>query len=413
MINTGNIFGLFFALLVFFSYFFLELENLQIGRSGVEYGQKIVLENVDLELTKLSPEFLAAKELFLEDEFEDEVDDAEEYYDEDADISLKSSLPDATDVLSGSPEPDFEIPYEDVNDEGECKPKRHFVFHKKHKCGSTAFRFIFQAYAHKHSLIGANSMIGPFLGGYPGRFDPRFVGKRYATYDYSASHVRFDAKAFQSVFPKDTVYLTVIRSPLEHYESTFNFFYARHHTLESAMERENDLCVGGMPFAAVSGWDSSPIDYLRAAPAKWNMSIPWASRGRNFQAFELGWDVDNESQEYVDGGLLAMENDFDLVMISNYFFESLVLLKQELCMGEGIGLQIHLYVAIYNHFNKTFWQRVETYGRDKMKKDVEHLKKIYEQCAEKTIDCSHKGHEAIKKEIPEKIPRGSVEEFLM
>ena len=38
MINTGNIFGLFFALLVFFSYFFLELENLQIGRSGVEYG---------------------------------------------------------------------------------------------------------------------------------------------------------------------------------------------------------------------------------------------------------------------------------------------------------------------------------------------------------------------------------------
>merc|ERR1719215_861160 len=180
MINTGNIFGFFFALLVFFSYFFLELENLQIGRSGVEYGQKIVLEKVDLELTKLSPEFLAAKEN-LEVDLEDEVDDGEEYYDEDAEEDLKSSLPDATDVLSGSPEPDFEIPYEDVNDEGECKPKRHFVFHKKHKCGSTAFRFIFQAYAHKHSLIGANSMIGPFLGGYPGRFDPRFVGKRYAS----------------------------------------------------------------------------------------------------------------------------------------------------------------------------------------------------------------------------------------
>lgn len=73
----------------------------------------------------------------------------------------------------------------------------------------------------------------------------------------------------------------------------------------------------------------------------------------------------------------------------------------------------HQDVAIYNHFNKTFWQRVETYGRDKMKKDVEHLKKIYKQCAEKTIDCSHKGHEAIKKEIPDKIPRGSVEELLM
>ena len=67
------------------------------------------------------------------------------------------------------------------------------------------------------------------------------------------------------------------------------------------------------------------------------MSIPWASRGRNFQAFELGWDVDNESQDYIDHGLRMMESDFHLVMISNYFFESLVLLKDVLCMGEGIG----------------------------------------------------------------------------
>lgn len=90
------------------------------------------MEKVDLDLTKLSPDFLAAKE-FLEDDIDEEVDDGEEYYDEDADSSLKSDLPDATDVLSGSPEPDFEILYENINDDGTCKPKRHFVFHKKEK----------------------------------------------------------------------------------------------------------------------------------------------------------------------------------------------------------------------------------------------------------------------------------------
>ena len=90
----------------------------------------------------------------------------------------------------GDDEKDDEIPEENINDEGLCKPKRHFVFHKKHKCGSTAFRFIFQAYAHKHSLLGAKTMMGPFLGGYPGRFNPEFVGKRYSEYDYSSSHVR-------------------------------------------------------------------------------------------------------------------------------------------------------------------------------------------------------------------------------
>ena len=85
----------------------------------------------------------------------------------------------AIDVIEfGDEETDPEVPDELINDDGKCKPHRHFVFHKKHKCGSTAFRFIFQAYAHKHSLIGTKTFLGPFIGGYPGRFDPRFVAKR-------------------------------------------------------------------------------------------------------------------------------------------------------------------------------------------------------------------------------------------
>merc|ERR1719454_2599144 len=119
----------------------------------------------------------------------------------------------------GDNEPDEEMPEELINDDGKCKPHRHFVFHKKHKCGSTAFRFIFQAYAHKHSLIGTKTYLGPFIGGYPGRFDARFVAKRFEKYDYASSHVRFDGKAFREVFPEDTKYLTVLREPLSHYES--------------------------------------------------------------------------------------------------------------------------------------------------------------------------------------------------
>ena len=74
------------------------------------------------------------------------------------------------------------------------------------------------------------------------------------------------------------------------------------------------------------------ITYLREAPLKWNETIPWAGRGRNFQAWELGWDVNRGDQEYLNAKLAEMETDFDLVMISNYYFESLVLLKDTLCM---------------------------------------------------------------------------------
>ena len=42
--------------------------------------------------------------------------------------------------------------------------------------------------------------------------------------------------------------------------------------------------------------------------------------------------MDNENENYLTQKIGEMENDFDLVMISNYYFESLILLKQVLCM---------------------------------------------------------------------------------
>ena len=43
------------------------------------------------------------------------------------------------------------------------------------------------------------------------------------------------------------------------------FFYLRHSTKASAMGRKNDICCWGMPFAAVSGWQSDAVTYLRQA----------------------------------------------------------------------------------------------------------------------------------------------------
>ena len=66
------------------------------------------------------------------------------------------------DVLDGGDEEtDEEIEEELLNDDGICKPVRHFVFHKKHKCGSTAFRFIFQV---RDPLINSCVDFSLFLG---------------------------------------------------------------------------------------------------------------------------------------------------------------------------------------------------------------------------------------------------------
>ena len=74
----------------------------------------------------------------------------------------------------------------------ECEPIKHVFFHKKHKCASTAMRFIFQQYSHRHGLVGMKPAINHFIGGYPGPFDPRFVAKRYDMYDINVNHVRYE-----------------------------------------------------------------------------------------------------------------------------------------------------------------------------------------------------------------------------
>ena len=88
---------------------------------------------------------------------------------------------------------------------------------------------------------------------------------------------------------------------------------------------------------------------------KFDPDVNWIFRTRNFQAFELGLDYMNDSQEYlserIKGNLCPEEDNFliknmkkfleladlfDLVMLKEYFFESLVLLSRILCVDYRI-----------------------------------------------------------------------------
>jgi len=82
-------------------------------------------------------------------------------------------------------------PLSGIEPDQACSPVKHVFFHKKHKCASTAMRGIFQRYSHRHGLVGMKPSINHFIGGYPGPFDPRFVGKRYDLYDINVNHVRY------------------------------------------------------------------------------------------------------------------------------------------------------------------------------------------------------------------------------
>lgn len=139
--------------------------------------------------------------------------------------------------------------------------------------------------------------------------------------------------------------------------------------------------------------------------------------------------------------LNLIDEDFDLVMISNYYFESLVLLKQTLCMDwsdlyapptkvkhydrakftDADKEIFHNFfkqdIAIFNRFNQTFWKKVEAYGYEKMTKDVAFLKKMYDRCnADKWLpgcESGHAGHEMVQSfKDRERLPMGGVKSVL-
>ena len=97
-----------------------------------------------------------------------------------------------------------------------------------------------------------------------------------------------------------------------------------------------------------------------------------------------------------------MDDFYDFVAISEYYYESLVLLREQLCLPwtalyvedrmvsstyekvdftlkqkKNLKLFFQQDEAIYNYFNASFWKKVENYGIKRMEKDVKRLKRKF------------------------------------
>ena len=121
--------------------------------------------------------------------------------------------------------------------------------------------------------------------------------------------------------------------------------------------------------------------------------------------FDLGLNhkhLDNET--LVKQKIAEIEKDFDLVMIAEYFFESLILLKHELCwsLEDVASFQLNSRIKsdkdkmtkrtrkllaeylkhdymLYNHFKKIFIRSLSAFGYTKLEKEVEQLNEFDEK----------------------------------
>uniref|UniRef100_A0A8C1WJN3 Galactose-3-O-sulfotransferase 2 n=1 Tax=Cyprinus carpio TaxID=7962 RepID=A0A8C1WJN3_CYPCA len=268
-----------------------------------------------------------------------------------------------------------------------CQPKNHIVFLKTHKTASSTILNILYRYGESHNLTFALPLNMHSQLFYPAFFAAHFVeGVRTRSvkeFHILCNHMRFNSQEVRKVMPKDTFYFSILRNPVAMMESLFVYYKAipAFHAVKSL---EEFLIQGGRSY---------------------NASVPNNHYARNILTFDFGLDntapesdteLDRRSAEII----AAMERDFSLILISEYFDESLVLLKHALCWSlddvssfrlnsrsersrrplstetaERVKEWNSLDWRLYQHFNDTFWKRIDsTLGRATLQQEVELLK---------------------------------------
>ena len=173
------------------------------------------------------------------------------------------------------------------------------------------------------------------------------------------------------LFPKATSkYLTILRNPVDNFESVFNFAHL------------------GKLFGLGDRLDSLDTFLAKEIPFNHSRNV-MAYLARNPMMFDLGLSLEYfQNLSAVSEYIQFLDREFDLVMIMDYFDESLVLMKRLLCWGIDDILHVKLNerldkekarrlsesvqenikrwnkadVLLFDHFNKTFWSKVKNEG---------------------------------------------------
>ncbi|XP_077360869.1 galactose-3-O-sulfotransferase 2-like [Festucalex cinctus] len=281
-----------------------------------------------------------------------------------------------------------------VYPERKCLPKWHIVFLKTHKTASSTILNILFRYGESRNLTFALPINKQKQLFYPHFFASHFVegvsSGKVKEFHIMCNHMRFRKAEVAKLMPADALYFSIMRNPVAMMESIFIYY------------------------KSIPAFDKTKRldDFLDNTPSIYNSSILLNNYAHNILSFDFGFDndvsVDAEDFEARTNRTIAgIEKDFHLILISEYFEESMILLKHSLCWSledvasfkmntrndrtrqqvlpstaEKIKRWNALDWRIYLYFNRTFWNKVDTLiGRERIKVEVAQLKRLQAQLA--------------------------------
>ncbi|CAH1249528.1 GAL3ST1 [Branchiostoma lanceolatum] len=219
-----------------------------------------------------------------------------------------------------------------------CQERTKIVFIKTHKTGGTSFVQILHRFGYLRNLsfvipsrrgIGSiKEVLGAMNLLYPKGLKEKsnYLPPQGGAFDILAYHTIYDRKAIVNVFkePENVTFVTLLREPLSQLRSSFNYYhFAR-------------------AFNIVS---ETPLATFLQHPLRYNPRLRLPSLTKSLMAMDLGFpptavisatalSLRNQSEKYsstIRDFVRKISEEFDLVMVTEFFDESLVLFKRTMC----------------------------------------------------------------------------------
>ncbi|CAN0356204.1 unnamed protein product [Lampetra planeri] len=300
------------------------------------------------------------------------------------------------------------------------------VFLKTHKTASSTFQNIIYRFGEKHNLTFAFPTQENHFS-YPELFKRTFVAQHlhgnHVCYDIVCNHMRFLAEEVASVVKPNAMYLSIVRQPEKSFESGFYYYqnYAQAFIAAAHKSKGKD-----------------PLRTFLENPERFYVaSKQSAAYVKNPIAFDFGLDANVDvSSDTFRAALERVDAIFHLVMIADRFDESVILAKEMLHwdMDDVVYLSLNkrqvsrktgnstlqgtdptlsklirrwnaLDVALYDHFNNRFQRHVDAFGKERMRSEVDTLKKMCniwrELCVEDEVEASKINEKMLKPYMPE------------
>ncbi|XP_060902185.1 galactose-3-O-sulfotransferase 2 isoform X2 [Labrus mixtus] len=305
--------------------------------------------------------------------------------------STRTSLSAETQRLINTPTPSSHL---QAGTETTCQPKSHIVFLKTHKTASSTILNILYRYGESRNLTFALPVKKHMQLFYPNFFAEHFVegfqSQSVKEFHIMCNHMRFRKSEVAKVMPEDTFYFSILRHPVAMMESLYTYY--------------KSIAVFRKTFNLDNFLDNSLTNYMSAVSRN--------HYAHNTLAFDFG--LNNNITSYADDleerasmAIAAIKQDFHLILISEYFDESLILLKHALCwsLEDVVSFKLNsrsdrsrqpllqstaekikrwnaLDWRIYLHFNNTFWYTVKSLiGEEQLKREVNTLRALQAKLA--------------------------------